>query len=552
MITVNKEGARWVARFPFSYETKDVVKNAGFKYSPAEKLWFTLDETVARRLDPMTARQAVQEANDAIKQSLATKAVNDLMIPAPEGLAYLPYQLAGIVYALSHKNVLIADEMGLGKTIEAIGVVNSDDSIKSVLVIVKASLKINWAREMTKWLVKPRSIAIANGAFPSTDVVIVNYDILLKHRAAIMARHWDAIILDECHYVKNAKAQRTKAVFGGKHNGAVLKPIPATRKIFLTGTPIVNRPKELWTTVHALDPHDLGADFFRFMKRYTNAYHNGWGWDFSGSSHPEELQQRLRSKIMVRRLKKDVLKELPPKRRQVITVEATGAARAAVAAERAVFDRRDAAVRAAQTAAKAAQQAGDKAGYEDAVKKLRDARKIGFEDMSRLRRETAVAKIPFVIEHIEEVLEAEDKVVVFCHHHTVAHELKKAFPSAALVTGETTVGQRQIEVDRFQLDPNCKVFVGSIQAAGVGFTLTAASHVVFAELDWVPGNVSQSEDRLHRIGQANSVLVQHLVFDNSVDSRMAHMLIEKQTVIDAALDDPVERMKLSDSQESLM
>jgi SWI/SNF-related matrix-associated actin-dependent regulator 1 of chromatin subfamily A len=127
-------------------------------------------------------------------------------------------------------------------------------------------------------------------------------------------------------------------------------------------------------------------------------------------------------------------------------------------------------------------------------------------------------------------------VVVFCHHHDVSRALKAAFPSAALVTGETPMAQRMAEVDRFQTDPDCRLFIGGIQAAGVGLTLTAAQVVVFAELDWVPGNMTQAEDRLHRIGQRGSVLVQHLVFNDSVDAYMAQMVISKQGVIEQALD----------------
>ena len=136
--------------------------------------------------------------------------------------------------------------------------------------------------------------------------------------------------------------------------------------------------------------------------------------------------------------------------------------------------------------------------------------------MSKVRHDTAVAKIEAVIEHLEEVLETQDKVVVFCHHHDVAYALHDHFGSkAAFVTGEVEPAKRMAQVDRFQDYPTCKLFIGGIQAAGVGLTLTAAQHVVFAELDWVPGNVMQAEDRLHRIGQRGLVLVQHLVFDDS-------------------------------------
>jgi SWI/SNF-related matrix-associated actin-dependent regulator 1 of chromatin subfamily A len=537
-IKVTKEGTRWIARFPFDWATKDVVKKAGFRWSATLKYWYTEDALVAARLDPATAAQAVADANHAIAQSRAVTG-SDTTIPAPEGLAYLPYQVAGINYARARKAVLIADEMGLGKTIQAIGVINADPAIRNVLVVCTATIKITWARELSKWLVVPHTIARAtSAAFPSADIVIINYDILLKHRHAIDSRHWDLLIVDEAHYVKNPKAQRTKALFGHgeRSNPAKGDPgIQADRVILMTGTPIINRPSELWTTVHALDPHDLGRSFFGFMKRYTNAHHNGYGWDFTGAANIPELQTRMRAKFMVRRLKGDVLTELPPKRRQVIELDPNGAS-AIVAAEREAFERSEKAITTARKARELAEARGDRDAYEAAVRQLRDAQSIAFEEMARLRHDTAVAKVPQVIAHLTDALEEGNKIVVFVHHHDVAHALKEAFPNAALVTGEVAVDKRTLEVDRFQNDDNCQLFIGSIKAAGVGITLTAAAHVVFAELDWVPGNISQAEDRCHRIGQLNSVLVQHLVFDNSIDARMAHMIVDKQAVIDAALD----------------
>jgi SWI/SNF-related matrix-associated actin-dependent regulator 1 of chromatin subfamily A len=531
-IKVEKSGARWIARFAFDWATKDVVKAAGFHWDPTTKLWWTEDVLVAAKLDSSAADQA----NTAIASSYATGAT--AQVPVPNGLAYLPYQLAGIAYAASKPATLIGDEMGLGKTIEAIGVINLDTSIQTVLVVCPASLKVNWAREMNKWLVRKFSIEIANGTFPTGNIVIINYDILIKHRAAIDARKWDLLIVDECHMVKNENAQRTRILLGheDKDPAKVVKPISAKRKIFMTGTPIVNRPKELWTLVHALDPQGLGRRFFTFMKRYTEAHHNGYGWDFNGASNLGELQQRLRSKFMVRRLKSEVMTEMPAKRRQVIILPPSTHSGTAIAAELSVYKRYRDTIEAAEEAAREARAQGDKDGYNASIRKLHGANKIAFEEMSQVRHDTAVAKIPNVIEHLKECLEAEDKVVVFVHHHDVGHALLAEFPTAAVVTGETPPNARSQQVDKFQHDPNCHLFIGSIHAAGLGLTLTAAQLVIFAELDWVPGTISQCEDRLHRIGQQGSVLVQHLVFDGSVDSIMAHTIVEKQEVIERALD----------------
>lgn len=552
-IRIVQQGDRWYARFPFSWETKDVVKAAGFKYEPATKSWYTTDPLIARRLDPATAEAAVAEANQAIEMSRAVTAA--VAVPAPAGLAYLPFQLAGIAYAGSRINTLIADEMGLGKTIQAIGVINSDPTIRKVLVVCPASLKINWQRELVKWLVGNHTVAIANGVWPgAADIVIINYDVLGKWRHMIDGVEWDMLIVDEAHYVKNARAQRTKLLLGERRNNNVVSSgIAAKRRVFLTGTPIVNRPSELWSLVSALDPNDLGNNFFGFMKRYCNAHHNGYGWDFTGANNLEELQQRLRSKFMIRRLKEDVLTELPPKRRQIIVLPPDRDAQAAILAETRAYN--DAMAQRARMRREAdrAKAAGDQRAYVVAVARLRQAQGVLFTEMSRLRHETAVRKIPQVIEHLNECLDSNEKIVVFVHHHDVAHALKTQFrDTAAMVTGELSINQRQAEIDRFTTDPNCRLFIGSIMAAGVGLTLTVASHVVFAELDWVPGNISQAEDRCHRIGQLNSVLVQHLVFDGSIDARMAAVIIAKQAVIEQAVDNRTAAVELSAAQAALI
>jgi len=528
-IRIEKDGPRYIARFAFSYELKDIVKAAGFRFSPAEKIWFTQDAMIAAKLDPDLAAVAVSKANADIEASHAVDAA--ITVISPDGLTYLPYQRGGIAYAMQRPSTLIADEMGLGKTIQALGIINADPNVKNVLVICPASLKLNWKREAEKWLVRPMSVAVTNGGFPATNMVIVNYDVLTKFRAEITSRHWDMLVVDEAHYAKNPKAQRTKMLFGSKKDG--LSGIAADRRLFLTGTPILNKPVELWTLVQALDPDDLGRNYIRFVKRYCAAEQTRFGWDVSGASNLDELQTRLRGKFMVRRLKQDVLTDLPAKRRQVIDIAPNGAT-SIIDRENRLNQRKLDAIRAVAEA----EASGNKAAYDSAVAQLKEAESIAFTEMSAARHEVAVAKIPACIEHIEMCLEASDKVVVFAHHLDVIDALVAAFPGCAVVSGAVaSMEKRQAEVDRFQNDPSCRVFVGGIKAAGVGLTLTAASHVIFCELDWTPGGVTQAEDRCHRIGQRNMVLVQHLVFDGSLDARIARIIVDKQNVIDAALDD---------------
>lgn len=456
--------------------------------------------------------QKGQAVIEKIQESRALD-VPDLEIPVPEGLSLLGYQRAGIAYLASRRSALLADEMGLGKTVQAIGLINSLPDVNSVLVVCPASLKLNWQNECRKWLTREFSV----GIFPRAGhVTIINYEQLKKLPENYRV---DLLIFDESHYCKNPKAARTKlAQKLAKRCGRV---------VCLTGTPVLARPLDLWPLLQMLDAPTWdpagrikgvnvgpgeGAGFFRFVKRYCNA-HEAWHgrtkhWDFSGSSNLDELRERLRSTIMMRRLKRDVLTELPPKRRQVIELPSD--------------------------------EPDDYLDMGDDFEEITTlARKIPFEEISKVRAAQALAKVPAAIEHIRECLEGgTEKIVVFGHHHTVIDRLQEGLAEFGVVvlTGETPVNERQGLVERFQTDVTCRVFIGSIGAAGVGLTLTAASHVVFVELDWTPSIILQCEDRCHRIGQKESVLVQHLVSVGSLDSRICALMVEKQNVADLALD----------------
>ncbi len=461
---------------------------------------------------------------------------SDFVVDSPDGLDYLPYQRAGIAFGAGRRNTLIGDEMGLGKTIQAIGIINAR-KLKRVLIICPASLRLNWRNEMAKWLVEPLSIGVVQGDdFPKTDVVVINYDVLHRHHDVLRANEWDLLVADEVHYMKNPKTRRTREVLGYKNKDVVeVEAIPAKQKVFLTGTPIVNRPIELFPILNALDSENWGS-FWDYAKRYCNANKNKFGWDFSGASNLDELQNRLRETVLIRRLKKDVLTELPAKRRQVVVMPANGAL-SVVKAENKKWEELQFEIDKLKEQVILSKASSDPKDYEDAVAALKNTSAVAFEEMSGLRHKTALAKTPYVIEHLKDIIETGTKVVCFAHHKDVINQICEALGDVAVsLTGDTAMEKRQAAVERFQNDESCKVFVGSITAAGVGLTLTASSNVVFAELDWVPGNISQAEDRCHRIGQNDAVLVQHLVLDGSFDQRFVDTLIAKQVVIDAALD----------------
>lgn len=507
------------------------------------------------------------QRQEAKAMSRATDA--DINAPIPDGLSYLGYQRAGIAFGFERPGVLFGDEMGLGKTIQAIGILNcmlaatAEPRLK-VLVVCPASLKLNWQRELTKWTVKRIPIFVADSKMcpDMFGVVIINYDILHKHEDVIHGIEYDLVICDEAHYLKaGQKSRRGKMVFGvkptAKQVAAGVTDVPgirAKKKLLLTGTPIANRPMELFPLINYLDPLRWN-NFFRFGIRYCGGNKDGGHWDFTGSSNLEELQDILRSTIMVRRLKKDVLKELPPKRRQVIELAAEGETARLVKAERQAFEGKDDEIAQLEAAVELAKADDNEDAYRSAVDSLKKGIGAAFGEIATLRRNTAVAKIPQVIEHLRDALdENDDAIVVMCHHHEVSSALMKEFGDLAVLhRGDMDMAAKDAAVTRFQgtkdvqADPTCRLFIGSIQASGVGITLTRAAHVVFAELDWVPGNVSQAEDRCHRIGQDESVLIQHLVLEGSLDAVMAKRIISKQEVIERALDVQVEAQMIKNT-----
>lgn len=472
---------------------------------------------------------------------------SDIELPMPAGRKPYPFQRAGVAYALKRDGTLIGDEMGLGKTIQAILFANAV-AAKRIVVVAPASLLLNWRNEIRRWQTLDLPVFVIRPGRVFTGKpegwYIINYDIVSRYETQLkLEGEWDLMVLDECQYLKTRTAKRTLTLLGGKQKSkgnvgepnliATVKPVPAKRILALTGTPIMNRPAELFPILHRLD-EKRWPTWTTFKRRYC-------GYDPKGAQNLDELNARLRETVMVRRLKKDVLTELPAKTRQIVSLDVDDpAVQAVVDQENAIFEQTEKAVAAASYAMQAAEADGDEARYRSAVAQLQQVQGIAFSEMARVRHETAIAKLPQVIEHLESI---EGKCLVFAHHHSVIDGLRRALASRGVlvITGDTPVdekkpGNRQEIVDRFQTDPNIQFFVGQTKAAGVGLTLTAASHAVFAELDWTPAVISQAEDRAHRIGQAEAVLIQHLVLDGSLDARMAKMLIEKQEVIEAALD----------------
>jgi SWI/SNF-related matrix-associated actin-dependent regulator 1 of chromatin subfamily A len=231
---------------------------------------------------------------------------------------------------------------------------------------------------------------------------------------------------------------------------------------------------------------------------------------------------------MIRRLKKDVLQELPPKVCQIIPIAANGA--------KSIIAQQWAAWQWYQDATKQVHALGNGQEFRAQVEALREGARVAWSDITRFRKQIGLAKVPAVIEAIESALQG-GKIVCFAHHHEAQDALMAHFKDVAVLhRGGLSDQEKQQAVDRFQNDPSVTLFIGSIRASGTGLTLTASSHIIFAEQDWTPAVMSQCEDRCHRIGQQESLFIQHLVFDGSLDATMLQRQSEKQDVIDLALD----------------
>ena len=404
-----------------------------------------------------------------------------------------PYQIEGVQKLIDFdRDARLADEPGLGKTIQVAHYVNRTNPF-SVLVVCPASLRTNWQRELSEWLTAP------------VVLDVYSYEGITKLPNDFV---YDLAVFDEAHYMKNPAAARTKAGLA----------VTAARRLFLTGTPIVNKPMDMYPILKSLG---LSMSKSGFGKRFCNGHlvcvkqrpFRKYAWDFSGASNTEELHKLLVENVMVRRRKADVLTELPAKTRQVIEIDAPHGDNTELCK--------------ALTAKYGSLTAAAKNLVDDGAP-------VGFAGLASYRLEQAKRKLPFVLNYVENLLEENDKVVVFAYHREIIETIHAHFPESVLLYGGMSDREKDASVQAFQ-NGNAKLFIGQITAAGTGITLTASSTVVFAELDWVPGNVIQAEDRCHRMGQKDNVLVIHLVLRDSLDSRIVKALVRKQQIIEEVI-----------------
>lgn len=565
------------------YTTTDWRKAAEYiDWADTDELWDDLDAKLTELEEAMDASYSMFAEADIARPHLVNH--------KGEVLDYLPYQKAGILYAAERPDTLIGDSPGLGKTIQAIGLINHLD-LQCGIIVCPSTLKLNWLKEMTKWLVdKNLTVGVAAGSdIPDTDFVIINYDILDKNREKLWAEHWDILVCDEAQYLSNGNSKRTQAIFGKwffnpktqkwqckverakQRAGGTrkLRCLPANHRVMLTGTPMMKQPKDMWTMIREFDPDDLGKCWEDFAFTYCDGVMSSFGLQATGGSNLSELNEKLRRAFMIRRIKANVLKNLPEKTRQVIVFPPEGLKKT-IKTERDKFTDALAMLDAANTGIeynkKLVLEEVDPALILDTMATILpqgfDAPEIedldvgelapGFAAYSEARRDLALSKVPMAAEHIQRLVDAGEKVIVFAIHKDVISELHAKFPTAARIVGG--MGAKKVEAEKLRFqgdkdagiapDPECNVILCNLKAGGVGHTLTEATVVVFVEMWSVPGDMEQCEDRAHRIGLEHNVLIQFLVVDGTIDALTIQTLIDRIAMIQEGVDGIQPEMKM--------
>lgn len=519
------DGKKIIIKFNYDAELVAQIKNLdGRKYILDGKYWTctcTLNNinslvTLNFNLDSKLKIKHEQLIKIVTKRNTPKKYNTD-NIKVPKGLSLMEFQKEGVGFIESRNgNVIVGDEMGTGKTITVLTYISNHPELTPVVIVVPATLKYNWKKEADKWLLTKRDIQILEGKKTkklkkSSDIIIVNYDIVHAWRKEIANINPKVLVLDECHAIKTSTTKRTKGV---KHIAKKTKHI-----IPMSGTPAINRPAELYNSIKLVEPELFGS-FQSYAQRYCDAYFNGYGWEYKGGSNLEELYDIL-SNIMIRRKKEDVIKDLPEKRRTFVSLDLTNISDYNKAENDFIeWIRENKGKRAAERASSA----------EKLVK------------VGTLRLLAVRGALANSIQWIKNFLADYDgKLVVFAVHKEIISALMEEFGDIAVkIDGSVPTGEvRQTIVEKFQNDKNIRLFVGNIKAAGVGITLTASSNIVFLELPWTPGELEQAEDRCHRMGQKNAVNIWYLLAENTIEMELAKMIDSKRNILSQVLDGQV-------------
>lgn len=506
----------------------NVVDANVYLFKLAEEYNLTISDDASKLIE--SNREANENAKRIAEAAIADSIATDTDVEVAISDKLYPFQRAGVAYSLTHPRTLIGDEMGLGKTRQALSSIEMQNAYPC-LVVCPATLKHNWAHEI-KMLLPHRSYQVyqgRNGGIPvpmESDYLIINYQIL-ESWAPYLPK-LGGLVVDESHYIKNPKASRTatiKAITLGvwehdKTDGRkVMVSPPKLPKdapaLFLTGTPVLNRPREIVEPLvclgHLVPEKGRDNSVGKFLYRYCGPA-KGWGghMTFNGASNEVELNQWLRQTCMVRRRKVDVLTELPPKIRAPMFIALSDSAQ--------------------RLYLKLAEEGAEKAA---------ESRAEAIVYLNALRDAIGKAKIEQALEWSIDTLESTDKsLIIFADHIKVQKALIAGLENAGyyvthILGGESSIAEEQKRI--FQAGES-RVIVLSLSAAREGHTLTKAHDVLFVELGWNPGTHNQAEDRAHRIGQDEPVTAWYLIAQDTIDEWTYELIESKRAVVNAVSD----------------
>lgn len=473
-----------------------------------------IEPAVAQEVASSFKHYAAMNVQTTKVSEVQQKTDTNIIIKGIKGELY-PYQKVGVEFLIaSEGRAIVSDPPGLGKSLQALAYIAHQNFSRS-LIVAPASVKSSWVKEVKKWTkmsyVEIDSKTDLSKIPADVQLWIINYDILKKHLDTLLKTRFDVVVADECHMVKSRTAMRTKALMAiSKHVSHV---------VLLSGTPLLSRPIEMYTLLNMVDPKTWN-NWYDFTRRYCGGHQGRFGYEVSGATNTEELHERIK-RHFIRRQKKDVLTQLPPKVRVDVPVEL----------EPSIRQQYDSAE-------------NDLVEYLLKYKGKQPAevaKVIAAEQLAKLnilRQLSALGKIPTAIDLIESTLEAGEKILVFSSFKEPLRQLQEKYAAeSVMITGETKVEERGEIVTRFQEDPNTKIFFGGIRSAGVGITLTAASNVLFLDYAWNPADMQQAEDRIHRPGQeAASVNIYQLHAENTIDEKLLKLLKHKQIIFDKVIE----------------
>ena len=414
--------------------------------------------------------------------------------PPPDSFAgeLMPFQREGLGFLLSSRRALLADEMGLGKTVQALAFLASLAAFPA-LVVAPPHLVRNWQSEAQRFLRLSGGVRVhvfkglTPYAPPPADLYVIHYLLLRGWKRQLPQMGFQAVIFDEMQELRHGGTE--------KYSAASLLADSVENVIGLSGTPIYNAGGEIWNVINILDYHCLG-DWESFTREWC------YGYASNIVAKPELLGEHLRREgLMLRRLKGQVLSQLPPKRRLVQQIDWNDQVYRALM--------RPVAAQLEKLAA--AQGESARAIIEDSICQTQ-------------RQATGVAKAPYVCAFVRALLEGGEQVLLFAHHHQVMdiykQELKPFKPR--FITGRENDRQKAEAVSAF-MEGKTSLCCISLRSAS-GLNLQRATCVVFGELDWSPAVHAQAEDRAHRIGQRDSLLCYYLVSPRGSDQAMQEAL----------------------------